>query len=161
MTITIVLCLLALIALIIIRKLTTKKLSSLTLFLEMVATSSLSYLAALLIWFSFRQVNFSFTNGRVWLVWLLMFLSGVLGVRTLGKRLMVFNQQTNSQLDVAHFAKELAYHAGVFWKLIIVIAMATFFATATLPTTFVLLSLSLVVTIALIIESAVQLFQIK
>lgn len=161
MTGTMILFLLSLIAFILIRKLTTKKLSSLTLFLEMLATSSLSYLAALLIWLSFRQVNFSFTNGFVWLIWLLMFLSGVLGIRSLGKRLTVFHQQTDSQLDVSRFAKELAYHTGVFWKLMIVISMATFLATATLPTTFILFSLSFLVTIVLIIESAVQLFQIK
>ncbi|MBF8808258.1 MAG: hypothetical protein IC227_08055 [Enterococcus lacertideformus] len=131
-----------------------------TLFLEMVLNATLSYLAALILWLGYSSFNFTHTSGTVWLLWLLMFVCGVIGVRTLGKRLTYANQ-TVINTTITIFDNELAYHASVFWKLIAVITGITFLTVGSLPNCFILISISFTMTVAIIMESAVKLFQLQ
>lgn len=131
-----------------------------TLFLEIILTASLSYLAALLLWLGYIFLGFSLSSSLIWLPWLLMFVCGVIGVRTLGKRLTYAKQQAAPEI-ISNFTNELAYHASVFWKLIAVIVGITFLTIGGLPSTFVLISLSFTMTVAIILESSVKMFRLK
>lgn len=152
--------LLIFIGLIGVRHTSKKTLTKRALFLEMVLTATLSYLAALILWLGYSSFNFTLTGGTVWLLWLLMFVCGVIGVRTLGKRLIYANQMESNK-NISSFADELAYHASVFWKLIAVITGITLLTVGNLPNSFVLISISFTMTIAIIMESAVKLFRLQ
>ncbi len=147
------------IGLFLIRRAEKRAITKMTLLLEMTATTTLSYLAALVIWLLANRFSLLHNTGVTWLIWLLMFICGVIGVRTLGNRLKETSQETKN-IWIIPFAKELAYHASVFWKLIAVIAMMTFISTSTPPNNFFLLSLSFTLTVALMMESAVKLFRL-
>jgi len=159
MIITSSLFLLILMGLFLTRRAEKRAITKTTLLLEILATATLSYLAALIIWLFANHFSLLHSTGVTWLIWLLMFICGVIGVRTLGNRLKETSQETKN-IWITPFAKELAYHASVFWKLITVIAMMTFISTSTPPNNFFLLSLSFTLTVALIMESAVKLFRL-
>ena len=143
-----------------VRRTSKNKPTKVALFLEMLATSTLSYLAALILWLGYTSFGFALTGGTSWLLWLLMFVCGVIGVRTLGNRLTHLDQQAKTT-TISDFAKELAYHASVFWKLIALIAGITYLTIGSLPNSFVLLSLSFTLAVAIIMESAVNMFQLQ
>lgn len=134
--------------------------TKINLLLEMLATSTLSYLAALILWLAYHMYQIPLNNGITWLIWLFMFICGVIGVRTLGNRLTYANQVSNTT-TISDFAKDLAYHASVFWKLIVLIAGSTFLTIGSLPNTFILLSLSFTLTVSIIMESSVKMFRLQ
>lgn len=72
-----------------------------TLLLEILATATLSYLAALIIWLFANHFSLLHSTGVTRLIWLLMFICGVIGVRTLGNRLKETSQETKKHLDYA------------------------------------------------------------
>lgn len=120
--------------------------------LEMFLTATLSYGVALLLWWWLQPASW----GLTLLVWVLMFVSGVVGIRVLGQRLTKLRQRMTAAQDFRRFIQTLAYHAATFWQLALIIGLATSLAAQQIPALPVLVGFSLVLTVAILLENAVR-----
>lgn len=140
-------------ALLLVRRLVNRRRTNGSIALELLLTTALSTDVALLLWWGLQPTTVGFTL----LLWAAMFVSGVLGIRTMGRRLVQLRQLVADPHDLHRFTQALAYHAATLWQLALIIGLATSAVSRHLPAPAVLWGLSLVITVAILLENAVRL----
>lgn len=121
---------------------------------EILATTSTGVLATNVIW-QLRQVLPNLTV-ITWLVWLLMFLAVVLAIRILGTHLA--KTQATTAINLVPLLKGFAYHAAVFWQVMLSIILISSMLSHQTPSSVTTLLFGFVIGVAITIQGTAKFY---